>query len=109
MANKGLSFVSSVLLMAASFISAQLSAQTLTTGNRIIDNAFKIAISTIDKNITPEGLILAGGAYGGEWTRDCAINSLNALSLIRTDAAEYSLWSVTNDRWVISIGTKSSG
>ena len=98
MANKGLGFVSSVLLMAASFISAQLSAQTLTTGNRIIDNAFKIAISTIDKNITPEGLILAGGAYGGEWTRDCAINSLNALSLIRTDAAEYSLWSVTNDR-----------
>ena len=98
MVKKGFSFVSSVLLMAASLISAPLSAQTLTTSNRNIDNAFKIAISTIDKNITPEGLILAGGDYGGEWTRDCAINSLNALSLIRTEAAEYSLWSVTNDR-----------
>ena len=44
----------------------------------------------------PEGGILAaGGDYGGEWTRDIAINSWNGVSLIRPKVAENSLWSVT--------------
>ena len=83
--------------VAASF-AAKLYAQTVATNNPTLNQAFSMAMSTLDKNITPDGLILAGGDYGGEWTRDCAFNSANAASLLRPDAAEHSLWSVTNNR-----------
>ncbi len=91
-------FVKAFVLLPVLCIAASMGAQSLHTGNNAIDKAFKTAIGTIDKNITDEGLILAGGAYGGEWTRDCAINNLNATSLLRPIAAEHSLWSVTNNR-----------
>ena len=98
MKNHRSSITCCLVLIISLFIGSSLSAQTLTTSNRTIDQAFDIAIRTIDKNTTPEGIILAGGAYGGEWTRDCAINSINALNLLRPQVAENSLWSVTNDR-----------
>ena len=56
-----------------------------------------LAVWTVDHNT--DGLLLKAGAdYGGEWTRDIAINSWNAVSMLRPDVAEYSLWSVTNNR-----------
>src|SRR5208283_527582 len=49
---------------------------------------------TVDINIR-RGILAAGGDYGGEWTRDIAINSWNGVSLFRPQVAEQSLWSVT--------------
>lgn len=77
-------------------MSVGLHAQELTTGSQTIDSAFRLAVRTLDTN-THDGLIHAGGGYGGEWTRDCAINCWNAASLLRPNAAEKSLWSVTED------------
>lgn len=69
-------------------------AQQMHSSNALLDSAFQLAVWTIDHN-THDGIIHAGGGYGGEWTRDCAINSWNALSLLRPEVAEKSLWSVT--------------
>ena len=69
-------------------------AQSLTTGEELLDNAFSLAVWTIDNN-THDGIIEAGAGYGGEWTRDCAINCWNAVSLFRPETALNSLWSVT--------------
>jgi len=69
--------------------------------NPILRDAYQLAIWTIDNNTDENKLLKAGGNYGGEWTRDIAINSWNAASLIRPDVAEHSLWSVTNNRQTI--------
>lgn len=71
-------------------------AQTLQTANTLFNDAFKLAVWTIDNNTDEKGLLKAGGNYGGEWTRDISINSWNAASQLRPNVAEYSLWSVTN-------------
>ncbi|MBO4599564.1 MAG: hypothetical protein J5641_02375 [Bacteroidales bacterium] len=75
-------------------------AQQLYTGNSLLDDAFRLAVWTLDTN-THHGIIHAGGGYGGEWTRDCAINCWNAASLLRPHVAECSLWSVTDDSLLI--------
>ena len=72
-------------------------AQTIATNDATINKAFDMAIKTLDKNISAEGIILAGGDYGGEWTRDCAFNCANAANLLRPEAARTSLWSVTEN------------
>ena len=75
------------------------SAQTvpvLKTNNTKVDNTFKLSVEILYKN-TKDHLIYAGGDYGGEWTRDCSINSWNAASLLDPESAEHSLWSVTTD------------
>jgi glycogen debranching enzyme len=79
------------------FYSINLFAQTLVTPNKKINEAFQLAISTIDNN-TRNGILAAGADYGGEWTRDIAINSWNCVSLLRPDVAKKSLWSVTINR-----------
>lgn len=89
--------IASMIAIASAFHSKAF-AQTITTNNSTLNSAFEMALNTLNKNITPEGLILAGGDYGGEWTRDCAFNSANAASLLCSEAAEHSLWSVTNNR-----------
>lgn len=83
-------------LLLASFLLlfGSLSAQTLRTNNPLLDSAFRLAVWTVDHN-THDGIIAAGGGYGGEWTRDAAINCWNALSLLRPAVAERSLWNVT--------------
>ena len=68
----------------------------LKTGKSNIDKAFTLAVETLFKN-TPDSLIKAGGAYGGEWTRDVSINSWNAASLLMPEKAAHSLWSVTRE------------
>ncbi len=69
-------------------------AQKISCDNQTIADAFTLAINTVDIN-TRRGILAAGGDYGGEWTRDIAINSWNAVSLLRPQVAERSLWSVT--------------
>lgn len=88
-----------VLLIFVAF-SGILSAQTLTTNDTLLNKAFRLAVWTIDHN-THDGLLEAGAGYGGEWTRDCAINCRNAANLLRPDIAENSLWSVTEDSLLV--------
>lgn len=71
--------------------------QTLITPDESINKAFKLAVSTVDKN-TRDGILAAGADYGGEWVRDISINSWNGVSLLRPEVAEKSLWSVTIKR-----------
>jgi glycogen debranching enzyme len=71
--------------------------QELFSDNAAINDAFKLAVQTVDINIR-RGILAAGGDYGGEWTRDIAINSWNGVSLLRPEVAEKSLWSVTINR-----------
>lgn len=74
---------------------------TIITGDELTDKALATAIWTIDHNTTEDSLLKAGADYGGEWTRDIAINSWNAVSLLRPGLAEHSLWSVTEERKTI--------
>ncbi|MCQ2113927.1 MAG: hypothetical protein MJY52_02565 [Bacteroidaceae bacterium] len=82
-------------------VSSALHAQSLHYSNTSgKTNVFDLAIWTMDNNT--DGLLLKAGAdYGGEWTRDISINSWNAVSLLRPDVAEHSLWNVTNNRKTI--------
>lgn len=73
-----------------------LHGQTLLSGDRQLDEAFALALRTVDLN-TADSLLKAGSGYGGEWTRDIAINSWNGASLLRPQIARYSMWSVTTD------------
>jgi hypothetical protein len=69
-------------------------AQKISSDNEAVVDAFKLAVNTIDINVR-RGILAAGGDYGGEWTRDIAINSWNCASLLRPQVALNSLWSVT--------------
>ena len=57
----------------------------LKTGNQKVDNTFKLSVEILYRN-TKNNLITAGGEYGGEWTRDCSINSWNAASFAAQSA-----------------------
>ncbi|MCQ2282592.1 MAG: hypothetical protein MJZ99_08205 [Bacteroidales bacterium] len=85
-----------LLICSLFFAFASSPAQTLSSGNKLLDDAFRLAVWTLDTN-THNGIIHAGAGYGGEWTRDCAINCWNAASLLRPHDAQSSLWSVTID------------
>ncbi len=75
-------------------ISLNTFSQVITSDNPSVNDAFNLALQTVDINIR-RGVLAAGGDYGGEWTRDIAINSWNAASLFRPKVAQKSLWSVT--------------
>lgn len=75
----------------------KLNAQKISSDNAALVDAFNLALNTIDINVR-RGVLAAGGDYGGEWTRDIAINSWNCASLLRPRVAENSLWSVTVKR-----------
>ncbi len=81
----------------ALFISLHSFGQKLTTDNPSVNDAFQLAVRTVDINVR-RGVLAAGADYGGEWTRDIAINSWNGGSLLRPTIAEESLWSVTKNR-----------
>ena len=85
-----------LLIISALSLCLGLQAQTVRTNNPMLDSAFSLAVWTIDHN-THNGIIEAGAGYGGEWTRDASINCWNAMSLLRPDVAEHTLWSVTED------------
>lgn len=86
-----------ILLALCFLFTLPVGAQEIISNHSAIDEAFKLAIRTVDIN-TRRGILAAGGDYGGEWTRDIAINSWNAASLLRPEVAERSLWSVTVDK-----------
>ncbi|MDP4205171.1 MAG: DUF5116 domain-containing protein, partial [Bacteroidota bacterium] len=86
-----------VLLILLLSITGNLFAQEITCDKPGITDAYNLAINTIDIN-TRRGILAAGGDYGGEWTRDIAINSWNGVSILRPRVAEKSLWSVTINR-----------
>ena len=90
----------SVIFALLLVVSLSLSAQTLTINDTLVNQAFELAVWTIDHN-THNQILEAGAGYGGEWTRDCAMNSWNAASMLRPEVAENSLWSVTNDSLTI--------
>ena len=86
----------------------------LTTGNHIIDRAFRIAIGDFRGNIQPwQGeldehptpCILAGLEYNKPWTRDGAFNCWFAGSLLTPQVARNTLLSaLTEDQWGVRIG-----
>ena len=84
----------SLFLILTYLLLNQLQAQKIFSDNRQIMDAGNLAINTVEINIR-RGILAAGGDYGGEWTRDIAINSWNAVSLLYPQIAENSLWSVT--------------
>lgn len=79
------------------FLPISLGAQELTCDNTNIQDAYNLAVNTMNINVR-RGILAAGGDYGGEWVRDIAINSWNGASLLRPKVAEKSLWSVTKNR-----------
>lgn len=85
-----------IILLTLLFSAALLQGQTLRTGDAQLDRAFALAVRTVDLN-TADSLLKAGSGYGGEWTRDIAINTWNGVSLLRPEIARFSLWSVTTD------------
>lgn len=85
--------LSSLLLLLSA---AGARAQRLETHDRHLDRVFTLAVQTLRGNVEA-GIIKAGGAYGGEWTRDVAINVWNAANLLLPEEAERSLWHVTTD------------
>jgi len=80
--------------------STSLFGQKFSCDNDTIADAYRLALNTVDIN-TRRGILAAGGDYGSEWTRDIAINSWNAASLLRPVVAGQSLWSVTNQKVTI--------
>jgi glycogen debranching enzyme len=86
-----------IILLLILFTTINSTAQELTSNNSLINEAFKLAVQTVDIN-TRRGILAAGGDYGGEWTRDIAINSWNGVSILRPKVAELSLWSVTKEK-----------
>lgn len=75
-------------------------AQKLTSSNKDVEKAFNLAVDVVQGNVH-DNILAAGADYGGEWTRDIAINSWNGVSLLLPNVAEKSLWSVTNNRETI--------
>ncbi|WP_418991049.1 MGH1-like glycoside hydrolase domain-containing protein [Alistipes sp.] len=84
-------------LLAQLLLGLSLQAQTICSDDERLDDAYRLAVNTMDINVR-RGILAAGADYGGEWTRDIAINAWNAVSLLRPAVAERSLWSVTLGR-----------
>lgn len=68
----------------------------LSSSDTLLVSAFDLALRTVENNIE-NGIVKAGGDYGGEWTRDASINAWNAGSLIFPEESRNSLWAVTID------------
>ncbi|MCQ2184920.1 MAG: hypothetical protein MJY62_05885 [Bacteroidales bacterium] len=68
----------------------------LKSSDSLLVSAFDLALRTVENNIE-DGIVTAGGDYGGEWTRDASINAWNAGSLIFPEESSKSLWAVTVD------------
>jgi hypothetical protein len=71
--------------------------QQMKSNDTLLNQAYELAVNTVNVNVR-RGILAAGGDYGGEWTRDIAINSWNGVSLLKPEVAEKSLWSVTINR-----------
>jgi hypothetical protein len=81
-------------------LSGLVRAEFIQCDNADIARAYELAVQTVQSNVR-DGILAAGAEYGGEWTRDSAINAWNGVSLLDPAVAERSLWSVTENRKVI--------
>lgn len=70
------------------------------TDNPKVNEAWELAHRTLLYNVR-DSILAAGADYGGEWTRDVAINTWNGADLFIPEVMERSLWYVTNDRQTI--------
>jgi glycogen debranching enzyme len=84
-------------------MTVRLSVPALATDNRIVNEAYRIAVGDLVGNVVPfqDGLlprpapvILAGLDYGTPWTRDASINAWNGASLLMPEVARNTLLSV---------------
>ena len=75
-----------------------------------VNEAWELAVKTVRYNIR-DSILAAGADYGGEWTRDVAINTWNGTDLFIPEVMERSLWHVTDGRRTvdINIGIRSFG
>ena len=62
-----------------------------------VNEAWELAVKTVRYNIR-DSILAAGADYGGEWTRDVAINTWNGTDLFIPEVMERSLWHVTDGR-----------
>jgi hypothetical protein len=84
------------------FTSIPVFSQQIVSNNPLINEAFNLAVKTVDINVR-RGILAAGADYGGDWTRDIAINSWNGVSLLRPQVAGRSLWSITINKDTIGL------
>lgn len=70
------------------------------TDNPRVNEAWELAEKTVRYNIR-DSILAAGADYGGEWTRDVAINTWNGTDLFIPEVVERSLWHVTEERQTI--------
>lgn len=73
---------------------------TFETDNPKVNEAWELAHRTVLYNVR-DSILAAGADYGGEWTRDVAINTWNGMDLFIPEVMERSLWYVTNNRQTI--------
>ena len=92
--------VSLLVAMALPLEAAARELPVLKSSDAMIEDAWNLAVRTVENNIA-DGIIKAGGDYGGEWTRDASINAWNAGSLVFPEESRNSLWSVTVDSLVV--------
>ena len=62
-----------------------------------VNEEWELAVKTVRYNIR-DSILAAGADYGGEWTRDVAINTWNGTDLFIPEVMERSLWHVTDGR-----------
>ena len=62
-----------------------------------VNEAWELAVKTVRYNIR-DSILAAGADYGGEWTRDVAINPWNGTDLFIPEVMERSRWHVTDGR-----------
>ena len=67
-----------------------------------VNEAWELAVKTVRYNIR-DSILAAGADYGGEWTRDVAINTWNGTDLFIPEVMERSLWHVTDGRRTVGI------
>ena len=83
-----------IFLLFLNLLFCNVFSQTIECDNSQIKDAYNLAVNTVKINVR-RGILAAGADYGGEWTRDIAINSWNGVSIIMPEIALNSLWSVT--------------
>lgn len=94
---KKLLMTAAALLLA---VAARSEEKPFRTDNPKVDEAWELALLTVRHNVH-DGILAAGADYGGEWTRDIAINTWNGIDLFLPEVAARSLWSVTDRRRTI--------
>ena len=73
------------------FVTAIVNAQTVKSGNPMLDKLFKLAADEVKQNINNNGTFYAGAKWQGVWTRDSAYSIDLSLALLFPENAEKTL------------------